>query len=142
MTSRQVLLLVNRAVLGLLFLAAGVLSYAGWGISGTRSRNSYELVRSVRSLELLDGVAASLAPAWFALPLLLAVGLVAAGYGRLVLAAAVALVVGVLLIGGWWGVKVSPLRVDTAAAASAILGACLIAISGASVALSRGTTAA
>ncbi len=130
--------LAVRGLHGLAFLVAGVLSFAGWGISGSRSRNSYELVRSVRSLELLDGAWASLAPVWFALPLLLAGGLVAAGYGWRWAMTAIGVFVGILLIVGWWQVKVSPLRVDTAAAASAILGACLIVISTVSIFLLRG----
>lgn len=129
----------SRVVFGLLFVAAGALSFAGWGISGNRSRNSYELVRSVRSLELLDGLWASLAPVWFALPLLVAIGLVAVGYGRLMVASLSALAIGVLLLLGWWQVKVSPLRVDTAAAASAFFGACLIVTSVVSILLSRRT---
>lgn len=132
-------LLASRLVLGALLLGAGALSFAGWGISGNRSRNSYELVRSVRSLELLDGLWASLAPVWFALPLLVAMGLVAVGYERLLFASLSGVVVGGLLVLGWWQVKVSPLRVDTAAAASAFLGACLIVISAVSILLSRRT---
>ncbi len=133
------LFLASRVVLGALLLGAGALSFAGWGISGNRSRNSYELVRSVRSLDLLDGLWASLAPVWFALPLLVAMGLVAVGYRRLLIAALSAMVVGGLLILGWWQVKVSPLRVDTAAAASAFLGACLIVTSVVSILLTRRT---
>lgn len=128
-----------RGVFALLLFVAGALSFSGWGISGTRSRSSYALVRSVRSLELLDGVWATLAPVWFALPLLLAVGIVAAGYGREWLMGMTGTAAGMLLIIGWWQVKVSPLRVDTGAAASAVLGAVLIVISLLAMALLRRT---
>ncbi len=120
---------VVAALVALLLVAAFVVSFLGWGTSGARTRNSYELVRSVRTLDLLDGLWATLAPVWFALPLVVAIGLVATGFGWRLLAAFAGFLVGGLLILGWFQVKNSILGVDAGATTGVINGVALIASS-------------
>ncbi len=125
--TERLLRFVDAAAAALLLVALA-LSFSGWALSGTRSRSSYALVRSARSLDIVEGAWATVAGVWFALPLIVAVGVVAAGYRRRAVLSAVCVVVGLLVVGAWWLVKVSPLRVDTGAATSAVVGGCLIVI--------------
>ncbi len=115
-------------LVGLLVAGLGV-SFIGWGRSGSRSRSSYELVRSARSLDLLDGLWADLAQVWFVIPLLVAVAVVAGIFNRTGVLAVLGVAIGSLLLVGWWQVKESILGVDTGATAGAVLGLAAVVLS-------------
>jgi hypothetical protein len=66
-----------------------------WGGSGEVDRSSFELVRFARRLDVLDGVAATLAVAWLSLPLVAALVIVAGWSGRRRWALATATLAGV-----------------------------------------------
>ena len=62
-------------------LVAGT-GFLPWGASGRAERSSYAIVTIVDRLDILDGVAAALAPAWFLAPVAAAVVWTAAALGR------------------------------------------------------------
>lgn len=71
-----------------------------WGGSGEVDRSSFELVRYARRLDVLEGLAATLAVVWLTLPLVAALVVVAGWSGRRRWALAsttVAMLMGVLL---------------------------------------------
>jgi hypothetical protein len=70
-----------------------------WGRSGQADRSSFELVRLARRLDVLDGGAATAAKLWLAMPLVVAVVVVAAGTGRRGLAVVVGTVLAVFAVG-------------------------------------------
>ncbi|MGH9137331.1 MAG: hypothetical protein ACRD0G_09840, partial [Acidimicrobiales bacterium] len=53
-------------------VGVAVAAFLPWGGSGRADRTSFELVSLARRLDVLDGAAASLAPAWYAVPLVAA----------------------------------------------------------------------
>jgi hypothetical protein len=80
-----------------------------WGGSGEVDRSSFELVRYARRLDVLDGIAATLAVAWLALPLVAALVVVAGWSGRRGLALAGATSAAVFGAGLAVAVSASPL---------------------------------
>jgi hypothetical protein len=119
---------LSLALVILLMAGLGV-SFVGWGRSGSRSRSSYELVRSARSLDLIDGLWADVAQGWFVIPLLVAVAVVAGLFNRSGVLALLGVAIGSLLMVGWWQVKESILAVDTGATAGAVLGLAMVVLS-------------
>lgn len=114
--SRTMAALRNRSLdvsAGIVLVLAG--AALPWGGSGEVDRSSFELVRFARRLDVLDGVAATLAIAWLSLPLVAALVLVAGWSGRRRWALAAASVVGLAGLGLAWAVHRSPLldRVGT-----------------------------
>lgn len=80
-----------------------------WGGSGDVDRSSFELVRYARRLDVLDGIAATLAVAWLSLPLVAALVLVAGWSGRRHAALVAATVAGLAGLGLALAVQRSPL---------------------------------
>jgi hypothetical protein len=80
-----------------------------WGGSGDVDRSSFELVRFARRLDVLDGLAATLAVAWLSLPLVAALVLVAGWSGRRGWALAGATAAGIAGLGLALAVQRSPL---------------------------------
>ena len=80
-----------------------------WGGSGEVDRSSFELVRYARRLDVLEGVAATLAVAWLALPLVVALVVVAGWSGRRRWALVAASVAGLFGLGLAVAVHRSPL---------------------------------
>jgi hypothetical protein len=71
-------------------------SFLPWARSGAADRSSYDLVASVRRLELLDGLAADLAPVWFLLPAMVGAAWLAVALDRIRTAATLGAIVGLL----------------------------------------------
>lgn len=71
-------------------------SFLPWARSGSAERSSYDLVASVRRLELLDGLAADLAPVWFLLPAVVGAAWLAVALDRIRTAATLGAIVGLL----------------------------------------------
>ncbi len=112
-------------------LAASIAAtFAPWGTSGSVGRNSYELVDSGRTLDLLDDRLLDVAVVWFGLPIVAASAVVALLFRRVIVGTVMSTSVGALLVFGWMSVKSSPLAVDTGATAGAVIGAATIAASG------------
>ena len=90
---------VDRVRAGLYLVAAGgsvVLAGAcmGWVRSGARMRNSFASVRSARTLGVLDGRSATIAAAWYLLPLAVGFCWLACGTGRRAASGLLAVLVG------------------------------------------------
>lgn len=120
-----------RVMLVALVCASVVSTFLSWGRSGSVGRTSYELVDSSRALGLLDEGVLRAAPVWFLVPFLAAGAVLACAMTRMVLGAALAGVMGALLVVGWMIVKSSPVAVDIGAVTGAILGAATLVVAGA-----------
>jgi hypothetical protein len=70
-----------------------------WGRSGEADRSSFELVRLARRLDVLHGGAATAAKVWLAMPLVVAVIVVAGATGRRTLALIAGTVVALAAVG-------------------------------------------
>jgi hypothetical protein len=69
-------------------------AFSGWVRSGARVRSSFATLRSARTLGVLHGTAAQLAPLWFLLPVAVGLVFLAVGLRRWRLAGALSLLVG------------------------------------------------
>lgn len=116
-------------------IAVAVTSFLPWATSGRASRTSYELVDAVERLDVLDGVGAAIAPAWYLVPLLAAAAFLAAVLGRTLLVAASAAFVGTAAILFAVAVNSSPLSADVGCAAAVLAG--VVSVAGAGVAVSQ-----
>ena len=94
-----------------------------WAESGTRSRSSIELLRSAAALDLFSTIQQwLLVGAWFAVVVLVAVGLLAVAWQRIDLGALAFSVVGPALVVAVLVVRRSPLTADWGAYAASGLG--------------------
>jgi hypothetical protein len=102
-------------------------AFLPWVRTGGASRNSFSVVRTARTLELLgeSGTTSALG-SWFLVPALAAVVVLALVLGRTRLAAIVAIAVAVLTAGFAIVVLVAP--VDTGAGVPVSLGAALVVL--------------
>jgi hypothetical protein len=69
-------------------------AFLGWVRSGARVRSSFATLRSARTLGVLHGAVARLAPLWFLLPVVVGLVFLAVGLRRWRLAGALSLVAG------------------------------------------------
>lgn len=87
----------RSGALGLTLAGAGTLlvgAFLGWVRSGARVRSSFATIRSARTLGVLHGMAAHLAPLWFLVPVAVGLVFLAVGLRRWRLAGTLSLVVG------------------------------------------------
>jgi len=122
-------------------LATTVTTALDWGRSGQRWRSSYELVEVAGQAGVLPDRAAGAAQAWFLVPALAGVLLLAAALRRHVLAGGAATTLGALVGIGSFLVGRSPLVPGPAATAALVLGA-VTAIGGVAVLVTARTTEA
>jgi hypothetical protein len=116
---------------GGLTLLSGAATFAPWGASGERSRNSYEIVDIAERADVIPGSLAGVAQLWFLVPALCGVVLVAISL-RLVRLAGV----GAATLGGLVGaasvlVARSPLVLEPGAIIGAVAGGCTVIAGGA-----------
>lgn len=107
-------------------------SFLDWARTGEATRSSYRLLRSARTLGVLPDPFDRLAPLWYLLPVAVGVVWLAATTGRIRLAGALALVVGLSAGGAALAVVRSPLPVAAGVAVGGF-GAALSLIGGLAV---------
>lgn len=84
-------------------------SVLGWARSGSSVRNSYALVRSARTLGIVEGSLASLAAVWFAVPVVVGLAWLAFSAQRWRSLGLCSLIAGLLAIGAAGAVQRAPL---------------------------------
>ena len=99
-------------------------TFAPWGRSGTRTRSSYAIIDIVERAGVLSPAAARLSAAWFFVPALCGVVLVAGATRRVRLEASAAASLGLLVAVGAVLVARSPLVTEPGAILGALTGAC------------------
>ncbi len=110
-----------------------VASFGPWLRSGERVRSSYDLVKVVDRIEVLDGGALRwLSTVWVCVPLLAAIALACFVGGAPRWAATVGAVVGAFALLAGWAVLDAPLRAEWGTRV-AVVGGALVLISGAAV---------
>lgn len=110
-----------------LAVATTAATFGGWGRSGSRMRSSYELVDVADRAGVLPDRVAALAAAWFLVPALCGIVLIAVALDRGVTVGAGATTLGALVGVGAILVLRSPLAVGAAAIGALGLGACTAA---------------
>jgi hypothetical protein len=86
---------MRRPVLGGLAMVCAAVTFGPWLRSGASRRSSYEVVRAAQDLGLLHGwVQPTAAAAWYFVPLVAAIALLAVALDRPVLAAGLLAVIG------------------------------------------------
>ena len=103
-------------------LIATATTFLPWGRSGSRSRSSYDIVDVAGRADVLPTSMASLAPAWFLIPVLCGLVLLAVAARRVRLAAAGAATLGALVTAGGVLVARSPLVTEPGAIIGSVAG--------------------
>jgi hypothetical protein len=101
-------------------------TFAPWGTSGTRSRNSYAIVDIADRAGVVPSSMAAVAVAWFLIPALCGLVLVALASRRVRLGAVLATTLGALVAVGGVLVARSPLAVEPGATLATAAGACTV----------------
>jgi hypothetical protein len=114
------------ALLGGLAVLTTASTFAPWGTSGTRSRNSYAIVDIADRAGVVPSSMAAVAVAWFLIPALCGLVLVALASRRVRLGAVLATTLGALVAVGGVLVARSPLAVEPGATLATAAGACTV----------------
>ena len=118
-------------VVGGLTLTSGAATFAPWGASGERARNSYEIVDIAGRADVIPGSLAGAAQLWFLVPVLCGVVLLAIAARGVRLAGAVAATLGGLVGAASVLVARSPLVLEPGAIIGAVAGGCTVIAGGA-----------
>ncbi len=99
-----------RAALVVALAATVASTFLPWVRTGTRERNSYQLIAAARRLHVLEGTLERLAaPGWFFVPFLAALSVLALATGRPRLASGLGVAVGAGAVGLVIAVRAEPL---------------------------------
>ena len=113
-------------MLGALALLTTASTFAPWGTSGTRSRNSYAIVDIADRAGVVPSSMAAIAVAWFLIPALCGLVLVTIASRRVRLGAFCTSTLGALVAVGGVLVARSPLAVEPGATLGTAAGACTV----------------
>jgi hypothetical protein len=100
-----------------------VCAFLPWAASGSRSRNSYELLQSARRLDALSAeLPRAGAVAWFLVPAITGIAVLAAATRRGLLVAGLAAAAGLVAVAYALYVRTLPLRPEVGTTATLVVG--------------------